>query len=33
MENPKDLKKRLEDKVENLEFGETEVLFWGNIHF
>lgn len=33
MENPKDLKKRLEDKVENLEFGETEVLFLGKYPF
>ena len=33
MENPKDLKKRIEDKVENLEFGETEVLFLGKYPF
>ena len=33
MENPKDLKKRVEDKVENLEFGETEVLFLGKYPF
>ena len=33
MENPKDLKKRIEDKIENLEFGETEVLFLGKYPF
>ena len=33
MENPKDLKKRIEDKVENLKFGETEVLFLGKYPF
>lgn len=33
MENSEDLKKWIEDKIENLEFGETEVLFLGKYPF